>query len=117
MQNFDVIVVGGGPAGYNSAEYAAHHGKKVLLVEKKSLGGTCLNVGCIPTKTFLYAGKMYHYASVPSLESPVCRVSKIPSNTLLRAGLMLRENAESASRTLEISKSLPFLTHVENRLS
>ena len=45
MQNFDVIVVGGGPAGYNS------------------LGGTCLNVGCIPTKTFLYAGKMYHYAS------------------------------------------------------
>ena len=63
MQNFDVIVVGGGPAGYNSAEYAAHHGKKVLLVEKKSLGGTCLNVGCIPTKTFLYAGKMYHYAS------------------------------------------------------
>lgn len=63
MQKFDVIVVGGGPAGYNSAEYAAHHGKKVLLVEKKSLGGTCLNVGCIPTKTFLYAGKMYHYAS------------------------------------------------------
>lgn len=62
MQEFDVIVVGGGPAGYNSAEYAAHHGKSVLLVEKKSLGGTCLNVGCIPTKTFLYAAKMYHYA-------------------------------------------------------
>ena len=63
MEHFDVIVVGGGPAGYNSAEYAAHHGKRVLLVEKKSLGGTCLNVGCIPTKTFLYAGKMYHYAA------------------------------------------------------
>lgn len=52
MQEFDVIVVGGGPAGYNCAEYAAHHGKSVLLVEKKNLGGTCLNVGCIPTKTF-----------------------------------------------------------------
>ena len=62
MQEFDVIVVGGGPAGYNCAEYAAHHGKSVLLVEKKNLGGTCLNVGCIPTKTFLYASKMYHYA-------------------------------------------------------
>ena len=48
MQEFDVIVVGGGPAGYNCAEYAAHHGKSVLLVEKKNLGGTCLNVGCIP---------------------------------------------------------------------
>lgn len=63
MQEFDVIVVGGGPAGYNSAEYAAHHGKSVLLVERKNLGGTCLNVGCIPTKTFLYAAKMYHYAN------------------------------------------------------
>lgn len=63
MQEFDVIVIGGGPAGYNSAEYAAHHGKSVLLVEKKNLGGTCLNVGCIPTKTLLYAAKMYHYAN------------------------------------------------------
>ena len=63
MQEFDVIVIGGGPAGYNSAEYAAHHGKSVLLVEKKNLGGTCLNVGCIPTKTFLYASKIYHYAN------------------------------------------------------
>ncbi len=62
MQKFDVIVVGGGPAGYNCAEYAAHHGKSVMLVEKKALGGTCLNAGCIPTKTFLYAAKMYHYA-------------------------------------------------------
>lgn len=63
MQEFDVIVIGGGPAGYNSAEYAAHHGKSVLLIEKKNLGGTCLNAGCIPTKTFLYAAKMYHYAN------------------------------------------------------
>ncbi len=63
MQEFDVIVIGGGPAGYNCAEYAAHHGKSVMLVEKKNLGGTCLNVGCIPTKTFLYASKMYHYAN------------------------------------------------------
>lgn len=63
MQKFDVIVIGGGPAGYNCAEHAAHHGKNVLLVEKKNLGGTCLNVGCIPTKTFLYAAKMYHYAN------------------------------------------------------
>lgn len=63
MQEFDIIVIGGGPAGYNSAEYAAHHGKRVLLIEKKNLGGTCLNAGCIPTKTFLYASKMYHYAN------------------------------------------------------
>ncbi len=63
MREFDVIVIGGGPAGYNSAEYAAHHGQNVLLIEKKNLGGTCLNAGCIPTKTLLYAAKVYHYAS------------------------------------------------------
>lgn len=63
MKEYDVIVIGGGPAGYNSAEYAAHHGQSVLLVEKKNLGGTCLNVGCIPTKTLLYASKMYHYVN------------------------------------------------------
>ena len=44
MQEFDVIVIGGGPAGYNSAEYAAHHGKRVHLIEKKKLGGTCQKV-------------------------------------------------------------------------
>ena len=63
MREFDVIVIGGGPAGYNSAEYAAHHGQNVLLIEKKNLGGTCLNAGCIPTKTLLYAATVYHYAS------------------------------------------------------
>lgn len=63
MERFDAIVIGGGPAGYNSAEYAAHRGQKVLLIEKANLGGTCLNVGCVPTKIFLYAAKMLHYAS------------------------------------------------------
>ncbi len=63
MKEFDIIVIGGGPAGYNSAEYAAHNGKSVLLVEKGNLGGTCLNVGCIPTKSLLYASKMLHYAA------------------------------------------------------
>lgn len=62
MKEFDVIVIGGGPAGYNSAEYAARSGLSVLLAEKSRLGGTCLNVGCIPTKALLYASKLYHYA-------------------------------------------------------
>ena len=58
----DLIIIGGGPAGYNAAERAAHHGLKVLLIEKKSLGGVCLNEGCIPTKTLLYSAKIYDYA-------------------------------------------------------
>lgn len=62
MEGYDLIVIGGGPAGYNAAEYAAKQGMKVMLIERSSLGGTCLNVGCIPTKAFLYAAKTYHYA-------------------------------------------------------
>jgi dihydrolipoamide dehydrogenase len=63
MSQYDLVVIGGGPAGYNSAEYASKNGLKVLLAEKNKLGGTCLNRGCIPTKTFLYASKIYHYAN------------------------------------------------------
>lgn len=58
----DLIIVGAGPGGYVMAERAAHHGKKVLLVEKKHLGGVCLNWGCIPTKTLLNSAKHYVHA-------------------------------------------------------
>ena len=54
MQEFDVVIIGGGPGGYVAAIRGAQLGAKVAIVEKKSLGGTCLNRGCIPTKA-LYA--------------------------------------------------------------
>ena len=51
---YDLMVIGAGPGGYEAAAYAAKHfKKKVVLFEKQELGGTCLNVGCIPTKTFM----------------------------------------------------------------
>ena len=59
---YDLIVIGGGPGGYNAAERAAHSGLKTLLFEERSLGGVCLNEGCIPTKTFLYSAKVLDYA-------------------------------------------------------
>ncbi|MBO4264533.1 MAG: dihydrolipoyl dehydrogenase [Clostridia bacterium] len=59
---YDLIILGGGPAGYNAAERAAHEKMKVLLFEGNALGGVCLNEGCIPTKTFLYSAKIYDYA-------------------------------------------------------
>ncbi|MEI6299792.1 MAG: FAD-dependent oxidoreductase, partial [Actinomycetota bacterium] len=50
---FDLVVVGGGPGGYASAFYGASAGLSVALVEKDTIGGTCLNRGCIPAKAFL----------------------------------------------------------------
>ncbi|PXV66273.1 dihydrolipoamide dehydrogenase [Dysgonomonas alginatilytica] len=55
---YDIAIIGGGPAGYNAAEKAVAGGLKTVLFEKKSLGGVCLNEGCIPTKTLLYSAKI-----------------------------------------------------------
>ncbi len=62
MKEFDLLVLGGGPGGYLCAERAAQNGLNVCLFEKKALGGTCLNEGCIPTKTLLNSSKMYRHA-------------------------------------------------------
>jgi dihydrolipoamide dehydrogenase len=59
---YDLLIIGGGPAGYVAAERAGHKGLKVILFEKKSMGGVCLNEGCIPTKTLLYSAKTYENA-------------------------------------------------------
>lgn len=60
--NYFLAIIGGGPAGYTAAEKAAQAGKDVVLFEQNALGGTCLNVGCIPTKTLLYSAKQYYSA-------------------------------------------------------
>ena len=64
MADFDVIVLGAGPGGYLAAERAGQAGLKALLIEKQHIGGTCLNEGCIPTKTLLHSAKMYHTAAI-----------------------------------------------------
>lgn len=60
---YDLIVLGGGPAGYLGSERAGHAGMRVLLIEEHSVGGVCLNEGCIPTKTLLYSAKIYDSAA------------------------------------------------------
>ena len=62
MAMYDLMIIGGGPGGYVTAERAGADGLKVVLFERKSLGGVCLNEGCIPTKTLLYSAKVYNYA-------------------------------------------------------
>jgi len=60
MEKFDVVVIGAGPGGYPAAIRAAQLGASVAIVEREALGGTCLNWGCIPTKTLIASSDLYH---------------------------------------------------------
>ena len=57
-QRYDLIVIGAGPGGYEAAIKAAHLGKKVALIERREVGGTCLNRGCIPTKALMHSSHL-----------------------------------------------------------
>ena len=60
-ERYDLIVIGGGPAGYVGAIRAAQLGKKVACIERERVGGTCLNWGCIPSKSLLRNAELYQF--------------------------------------------------------
>lgn len=81
---YDVIVLGGGPGGYIAAERAGHAGLKTLLIEKRALGGTCLNEGCIPSKVLLNSSKIFHYTTdYGKLYGVVCDGSHVEQKTVI----------------------------------
>ena len=86
---FDVCIIGAGPGGYRAAEYAAKQGLKVVIIEQGEVGGTCLNVGCIPTKTYVHSGSFAEArermaAVVPQLRAGVEGILSHPNITLVR---------------------------------
>ena len=64
---YDLMIIGAGPGGYTAANKAAQKGMKVILFEKDKIGGTCLNRGCIPTKSLLSSSNLYHEIKNSSL--------------------------------------------------
>jgi dihydrolipoamide dehydrogenase len=89
MNKTDLIIIGAGPGGYRAAEYAAKQGLKVVIFENSEVGGTCLNVGCIPTKTYVhsatFAEARERMASVVSqLRAGVEGILSHPNITLVR---------------------------------
>lgn len=89
MNKTDLIIIGAGPGGYRAAEYAAKQGLKVVIFEGSEVGGTCLNVGCIPTKTYVhsatFAEARERMASVvPQLRQGVETILSHPNITLVR---------------------------------
>lgn len=90
METTDLIVIGAGPGGYRAAQYAAQHGLKVAIFEPEAVGGTCLNVGCIPTKTYVHAASFgearQRMADVlPQLRAGIEGILSHPNITLIRA--------------------------------
>lgn len=107
MNEFQVAIIGGGPAGYTAAECAGKAGLSVVLFEKKNVGGVCLNEGCIPTKTLLYSAKIFDYTkhgkqygiTVPEssfdLKQIVMRKAKVVRKLVL--GIKARLKAENVT--------------------
>ncbi len=62
-EQFDLVIIGGGPGGYGAAFYAASAGMNVAVVEKDTMGGTCLNRGCIPAKSFLETAAVFRHVA------------------------------------------------------
>ena len=81
---FDVIVIGGGPGGYLAAERSAHAGLKTLLFEKSSLGGVCLNEGCIPSKALLNSAKTYQHALHAEQYGVTCQGASIDQKAVIQ---------------------------------
>ena len=89
MEKTDLIIIGTGPGGYRAAEYAAKQGLKVVIFEGSDVGGTCLNVGCIPTKTYVHSSSFDEARSrmaavVPQLRAGVEAILSHPNITLVR---------------------------------
>jgi dihydrolipoamide dehydrogenase len=84
---YDLFVIGAGPGGYEAAAHAGRMGKKVAIAEKQYIGGTCLNVGCIPTKTYLRSSKL-----LAECKNGAAFAVRIPSATLDLPALIERKN-------------------------
>ncbi len=102
MAQYDVIIIGGGPGGYNAAIRAGQLGLKAAVVEKRvTLGGTCLNVGCMPSKALLHASELYEAAT--GAEFATLGIDVKPKLNLVQ---MMKQKAESVTA---LTKGIEFL--------
>ncbi|MDO9617258.1 MAG: dihydrolipoyl dehydrogenase [Pseudomonas sp.] len=102
MSNYDVLIIGGGPGGYNAAIRAGQLGLKVACIEgRETLGGTCLNVGCMPSKALLHASELYEAATSGELNNLGIEVTPT-----LNLAQMMKQKDESVTA---LTKGIEFL--------
>lgn len=99
---YDLIVLGGGPAGYLASERAGHAGLKTLLIEKNKIGGVCLNEGCVPSKTLLHSAKIYDYAKGSEKYGITCTEVKYDQEKVIkRKDVVVRKLVGGVTATLK----------------
>ena len=108
MKEADLMIIGAGPGGYRAAEYAAKQGLKVVIFEGDNVGGTCLNVGCIPTKTYVHSATFAEARErmstvVPQLRSGVESILSHPNITLVREKAQFIDSHTVTSLTSHLS--------------
>ena len=114
--NTDLIIIGAGPGGYRAAEYAAKQGLQVVIIEQDEVGGTCLNRGCIPTKTYVHAASFDEARErmgqvVPLLRSGVEGILAHPNITLMRgAASFLDSQTVNVSGDTVVAKNIIIAT-------
>ena len=117
----DLLVIGAGPGGYRAAEYAAKQGLKVIIFEADNVGGTCLNVGCIPTKTYVHSATFAEARErmaqvVPQLRAGVETILSHPNITLVRGRAQLVDaNAVSVGSDSVAAKNIIIATGSETK--
>ncbi len=106
----DVLIIGGGPGGYVAAIYAAQNGKKVIIAEKEKLGGTCLNVGCIPTKSFVKSSEVYSESlrgeefgikvdgAVPDMKGIIAHKERVVDKLVSGVEFLMKKNSIEVAR-------------------
>lgn len=102
---YNLVVIGAGPGGYEAAIEGARLGMKVALVENRELGGTCLNRGCIPTKTILHTARLYHeLQSGPSIGLDVSGASVDMGKVQMRKAEVLEQLQKGIASLMKMNK-------------
>ena len=116
MTTTDLIIIGAGPGGYRAAEYAAKQGLKVVIFEDSDVGGTCLNVGCIPTKTYVHSATFEEARErmgqvVTQLRAGVEGILSHPNITLVREKASFENHGDCPrdSSAAEIMGTVPVI--------